>query len=187
MHAGAATGAADELYELVRTRRPSQWQDSERARVDELVEAVVSQNAPWPRTGLLGKWRLAYLQPGPPKPGQKDEPGLAGVGIEHAFSSPQTLSNCSEFLRKHIGETGSQSAMIVVRKNHVQYPCVWKGKEKGKWPADEKKDGILMQLEARGARAVFFTEITKAGGGFSVGETHQLDAEEFAIFPRLFK
>ena len=42
-----ATGAADELYELVRTRRPSQWQDSERARVDELVEAVVSQNAPW--------------------------------------------------------------------------------------------------------------------------------------------
>ena len=65
MHAGAATGAADELYELVRTRRPSQWQDSERARVDELVEAVVSQNAPWPRTGLFGKWRLAYLQPGP--------------------------------------------------------------------------------------------------------------------------
>ena len=33
--------------------------------MDELVEAVVSQNAPWPRTGLLGKWRLAYLQPGP--------------------------------------------------------------------------------------------------------------------------
>ena len=65
LHAGAATGAADELYELVRTRRPSQWQDSERARVDELVEAVVSQNAPWPRTGLFGKWRLAYLQPGP--------------------------------------------------------------------------------------------------------------------------
>ena len=30
---GAATGAADELYELVRTRRPSQWQDSERARI----------------------------------------------------------------------------------------------------------------------------------------------------------
>ena len=43
-----------------------------------------------------------------------------------------------------------------------------------------------MQLEARGARAFFFTEITKEGGGIGVGETHQLDAEEFAIFPRLF-
>ena len=38
---------------------------------------------------------------------------------------------------------------VVVRKNHVQYPCTWKGK-KGKWPCDEKKDGIIMQLEARG-------------------------------------
>ena len=77
--------------------------------------------------------------------------------------------------------------MIVVRKNHVQYPCTWKGKGKaGKWPADEKKDGIIMQLEAKGARALFFTEIAKAGGGYSVGETHQLDAEEFALFPRLF-
>ena len=65
LHAGAATGAADELYELVRTRRPSQWQDSERARIDALVSEVVAQNAPWPRAGLVGKWRLAYLQPGP--------------------------------------------------------------------------------------------------------------------------
>ena len=43
-----------------------------------------------------------------------------------------------------------------------------------------------MQLEAKGARALFFTEITKQGGGYAVGETHQLDAEEFALFPRLF-
>ena len=44
-----------------------------------------------------------------------------------------------------------------------------------------------MQLEARGARALFFTELTAAkGGGYAVGETHQLDAEEFALFPRLF-
>lgn len=129
---------------------------------------------------------IAYMQPGPPKPGQMDEPGLAGVGIEHAFASPQTLSNCADFLRKHAADTGSQSAMVVVRKNHVAYPCTWKGKD-GKWPCDEKKDGIIMQLEARGARALFFTETTKApGGGFSIGETHQLDAEEFALFPRLF-
>jgi hypothetical protein len=130
---------------------------------------------------------ICYLQPGPPAVGQKDEPGLSAVGIEHAFASPQTLTNCAEFLTKHIGETRSQSAMIVVRKGHVQYPCVWKG-DKSKWPCDKKKDGILMQLEARGARALFFTEITGAkGNGYQVGETHQIDAEEFALFPRLFK
>ena len=65
--------------------------------------------------------------------------------------------------------------------------CTWKGKSgPDKWPCDERKDGIVMQLEAKGARALFFTEITKQGGGYAVGETHQLDAEEFALFPRLF-
>jgi len=129
---------------------------------------------------------IIYLQPGPPLPGQTEEPGLAGVGIEHAFASPQTLANCAEFIGKHIADTRAQSAMVVVKKSHVQYPCSWKGK-KGKWPCDEKKDGVIMQLEARGARAFFFTELSKApGGGFAIGETHQLDAEEFGLFPRLF-
>jgi hypothetical protein len=129
---------------------------------------------------------IVYLQPAAPKSKTAEEPGLAAVGIDKAFDSPQTLANCTDFLKNHIGQTGAQSAMVVVRKSHVGYPCVWKGKAKGKWPCDEKKDGIIMQLEARGARAFFFTEITKEGGGIGVGETHQLDAEEFAIFPRLF-
>ena len=129
---------------------------------------------------------IAYLQPARPTSATAEEPGLAGVGIEHAFTSPQTLSNCADFLRNHIGQTNAQSAMIVVRKGHVAYPCVWKGKDKGAWPCNEKKDGILMQLEARGARAFFFTELTKKGDGYEVGETHQLDAEEFSLFPRLF-
>ena len=132
---------------------------------------------------------IAYLQPGPPQPGQTDEPGLAGVGIEHAFSSPQTLGNCADFLRSHIGQTHAQSAMIVVRKGHVQFPCVWKDKPKGSWPCAEKKDGIFMQLEARGARALFFTELETAGkgGAYKVGETHQIDVEEFGLFPALFR
>ena len=84
----------------------------------------------------------------------------AAVGIDKAFDSPQTLANCTDFLANHIRETGSQ-----VDGGRAQeqdwHPCVWKGKAKGKWPCDEKKDGIPMQLEARGARAVFFTEINR--------------------------
>jgi len=128
---------------------------------------------------------IAYLQPGRPQPGSTEEPGLAGVGIENAFDSPQTLTQCADFLRKHVTDHGYQSAMIVVRKGHMAFPQVWKDK-KGKWPADEKKDGIIMQLEAKGARAMFFTELTKEKGAFAVGETHQIDADEFALLPRLF-
>lgn len=128
---------------------------------------------------------IAYLQPGHPKPGDAQEPGLSAVGIENAFDSPSTLQSCAEFLRNHIGQNGNQSAMIVVRKGHMSYPCVWKD-SKSKWPCDTKKDGILMQLEARGARAMFFTELTKEKGQFAVGETHQLDADEFGLMPRLF-
>jgi len=132
---------------------------------------------------------ICYLQPGRPLPGATEEPGLQGVGIEHAFASPSTLSNCADFLRNHISQNRAQSAMIVVRKNHVAYPCVWKDKPKegkGAWPCDTKRDGILMQLEARGARAVFFTELTGSKDAQTVGETHQLDAEAFGLFPRLF-
>lgn len=130
---------------------------------------------------------VCYMQPSPPAVGIKEEPGLSAVGIEHAFASPQTLTNCSDFLKKHIAETKAQSAMLVVRKGHMTYPCVWKGKKKELWPHDAKQDGIFMQLEARGARAVFFTSIGKAkGGGYTVGDTSQLDAEVFGLFPRLF-
>jgi len=128
---------------------------------------------------------VAYLQPGRPKAASGEEPGLSAVGIENAFDSPQTLTQCTEFLRNHINQNGSQSAMIVVRKGHMAYPCVWKDSN-GKWPCDTKKDGILMQLEARGARAMFFTELTKEKGQFAVGETHQIDAEVFGLMPRLY-
>lgn len=133
---------------------------------------------------------IAYMQPAAPRPGTREEPGLQAVGIEHAFASPSTLSNCAEFLKKHIGETRAQSSMIVVRKGAIGFPRVWQGKPKGTWPHSEKQDGIFMQLEARGARAVFFTAIDKQsaakGGGYAVGDTAQLDAEEFGLFPRLF-
>ena len=57
--------AARKLLELVEGRRPSSWRNEERALVDSLIEEVVALNAPWPRGALIGKWKLAYLQPGP--------------------------------------------------------------------------------------------------------------------------
>ena len=97
-----ATGAADELYELVRTRRPSQWQDSERARIDALVSEVVAQNAPWPRAGLVGKWRLAYLQPGPKGEGVDRRIPFPEFGFNEQYQifrqNPGRVTNVGEVL-----------------------------------------------------------------------------------------
>ena len=130
---------------------------------------------------------IAYLQPARPTPGSTEEPGLAGIGIDHAFNTPATLGNCADFIRKHAAEQAAQSAMVIVRKSHVGYPQVWKGKEKGAWKFG-KKDGIFMQLEAKSARAMFFTELKNtADGKLTFGETAQIDVEEFGLFPRVFQ
>ena len=97
-----APGAADELYELVRTRRPSQWEDSERARIDALVSEVVAQNAPWPRAGLVGKWRLAYLQPGPKGEGVDRRIPFPEFGFNEQYQifrqNPGRVTNVGEVL-----------------------------------------------------------------------------------------
>lgn len=63
-----------------------------------------------------------YLQP--PKPSKKggDEPPLGQVNIEHAFSSPENLAKCAEFLRAQAGEMRSQAAVIVTPKHKIGYP-----------------------------------------------------------------
>lgn len=131
---------------------------------------------------------IAYLQPPPPKPGSTEEPGLSAIGIEHAFNTPETLNNCADFIRKHVSEQRAQSTMIIVRKSNVAYPTVWKGPGKKDWQFGNV-DGIFMQLEAKvGARAMFFTELKKAGNGsLTFGETAQIDADKFSLFPKVFK
>jgi hypothetical protein len=128
---------------------------------------------------------ICYMQPGPPKPHESQEPGLQGIGIDQAFNSPSTLSSCTDFLRKHASDNACQSAMVVVRKGHVGYPCVWKGKESGKWEFG-KSDGIFMQLEARGARAMYFTCIKNKGSKIEFGDTKMIDISEFGLLPPLF-
>ena len=57
--------AVQRLLALVEGRRAQQWQPEERAQVDRLIEEVVALQAPWNREDLRGRWKLAYLQPGP--------------------------------------------------------------------------------------------------------------------------
>ena len=60
--------AAQRLLALVEGKRPSDWKgepESARAEVDRLIEELARTETPWRREQLRGKWKLAYLQPGP--------------------------------------------------------------------------------------------------------------------------
>ena len=66
----------------------------------------------------------------------------------------------------------------------IEYPCVWKDKSEAHWKFKEPCEGIFMQLEAPGGRAVYFTELTSQQ---TVGDTTELDVEGFNLLPPLFK
>ena len=83
--AHATTSSAPErLLSLCVGRRPSDWKEDERPAIDALIEEVVSLNAPWPREALRGKWKLAYLQPGP-----------GGAGVDRRIPFPELPGNDS--------------------------------------------------------------------------------------------
>jgi len=169
---GGAAGPTKHLYEL----DPEEFAGA--MIKDVFNQLLTEQKVP----------TICYLQPPRPKPGSKEEPGLAGIGIEHAFNTPATLGNCADFIRKHVVEHSSQSAMVIVRKSQVGFPCVWKDKPPGVWKFGID-DGIFMQLEAKGgARAMFFTQLKKGPkGALSFGETEQIDVNEFGLFPRIYQ
>lgn len=129
---------------------------------------------------------VCYLQPTAPKSAGSEPPPVGHVNIGPAFSSPETLLNCAEFLRQQISGSSAQAAAIVVRKSTIAYPCVWKGKSKDAWPLGEKDDGVFMQLESPTTRMMFFT-VLKDKKSRAVGDTIPLDIEQFALFPRLFQ
>ena len=73
-------------------------------------------------------------------------PHALQVRIEHAFSSPENLLQCADFLRKQVLQMGAQAAVVVTLKSKVGYPQVWKNKKKGVWKYGDS-DGISLPLE----------------------------------------
>ena len=92
--------AARKLASLVEGRRPSDWMESERPAIDALIEDVVALQAPWTRSDLTGKWKLAYLQPGPDGGGVDRRipfPELPGNDSFQIFGE-RTVTNVGELL-----------------------------------------------------------------------------------------
>ena len=81
---GLQPAQAARLLELCEGRRPSDWRPEERADVDRLIEALAAMETPWTRNDLRGKWKLAYLQPGPD-----------GGGVDRRIPFPELPGNDS--------------------------------------------------------------------------------------------
>lgn len=67
-----------ELFERVNGRRMDEYTDEERIDIDQLVRAVAERREPFAESLFPGKWRLAYLQPGP-----------NGAGVDRRIPFPE--------------------------------------------------------------------------------------------------
>ncbi|KAJ8765840.1 hypothetical protein K2173_015800 [Erythroxylum novogranatense] len=77
------------------------------------------------------------------------------VNIEKAFESPHTHSSCFTFLRQYAEDSFSQAACLVVAKNIISYPQVWKGQGSRKWKHGQH-DGFFVQFESPILRKLWF-------------------------------
>ena len=127
---------------------------------------------------------VCYLQPGAPSRGEA-EPPIGQISIKPAFTSPDNLRQCKDFLEGQAAQSRAQAAVIFARKADVAYPRVWEGAAKSRWPFGVS-DGLFMQLESPTRRYVYFTAVNDDGkGNRSIGETKELDPDAFSLFPRL--
>ena len=59
------------LFDLCNGRRPTEYSDEEQGTISKLLETIQASSYPWDDQLVVGKWKVAYIQPGP-----------TGVGID---------------------------------------------------------------------------------------------------------
>ncbi|CAK7327110.1 unnamed protein product [Dovyalis caffra] len=108
------------------------------------------------------------------------------VNIDKAFESPHTHSNCFSFLRQYAEDSLSKAACLVVPKNIISYPQVWKGQGSRKWRHGQH-DGFFVQYESPFMRKIWFIASTNEKGQTLCREPELLDISAHEVLPRLFK
>ena len=96
--------AVQRLLALVDGRRAQQWQPEERAQMDRLIEEVMALQAPWNREDLRGRWKLAYLQPGP-----------GGGGVDRHASMIKLLPSSPQPLRPLTAPEAAAASSCLVK------------------------------------------------------------------------
>ncbi|MCO5560024.1 hypothetical protein L7F22_013630 [Adiantum nelumboides] len=104
----------------------------------------------------------------------------------HAFESPDTLSSCVSFLRQHVLDTLSVAACLVVPKQSIAFPQVWKGQGSRKWKHSQS-DGFFVQLELSAFRRIWFVPCALENGQPVCRNAEQLDIDAHAVIAPLFR
>ncbi|CAN1193389.1 Stress-induced-phosphoprotein 1 [Linum perenne] len=108
------------------------------------------------------------------------------VNIDKAFESPHTHSNCFSFLRQYAEESYSKAACLIVAKNIIAYPQVWKGQGSRKWKHGQQ-DGFFIQLESPTLRKLWFVPSTSEKGKTLCSDPESLEINTHEVIPRIFK
>ncbi|KAG9129735.1 hypothetical protein Leryth_015432 [Lithospermum erythrorhizon] len=108
------------------------------------------------------------------------------VNIDKAFESPHTHGNCVSYLRQYAEDSFSQAACLVVSKNTISYPQVWKGQGSRKWKHGQS-DGFFVQFEAPSLRNLWFIPSSIEKGKSLCRDPIMLDIAEHELMPRVFK
>lgn len=126
---------------------------------------------------------------------------LPVVAIDQAFSSPEMLAQCVQFLRDAAQRDQVVGACVVVQRSTVAFPQVWRGRDRRDFPFDESVDGIFITIESAtieengveqaGRRIVHFMPllVDSATGvpRISREQVVALDPDWCALMPRLLK
>lgn len=108
------------------------------------------------------------------------------VAVDKAFESPDTLSSCVSFLRQHAVDTSSVAACLVVSKQSIAFPQVWKGQGSRKWKHGQF-DGFFVQLELSAWRRLWFVPCAMEKGQHVCRNAEQLDIDAHAVIAPLFR
>ncbi|KAI5083940.1 hypothetical protein GOP47_0000109 [Adiantum capillus-veneris] len=108
------------------------------------------------------------------------------VAVDKAFESPDTLSSCVSFLRQHVLDTSSVAACLIVPKQSISFPQVWKGQGSRKWKHSQS-DGFFLQLELSAFRRIWFIPCGSENGQPVCRNAEPLDIDAHAVIAPLFR
>ncbi|XP_026456983.1 U-box domain-containing protein 70-like [Papaver somniferum] len=108
------------------------------------------------------------------------------VNIDKAFESPNTHGSCFPFLRQYAEDSFARGACLVVPKNIISYPQVWKGQGSRKWKHGQS-DGFFVQLELPCLRKLWFISSSTEKGRTVCRNPEVLDVGVHEVIPRIFK
>lgn len=150
-------------------------------RIKNYVEELISEST----TKFVEKGELEEMVSFLPGRYGKDGGQVVGqVRIKDAFSSPDTLTNCVDFLRQYGEDVCAHAAVAVIDKSKIAYPQVWRKSGPSGWQLGDHK-GFFVQLETPTERKIWFV---RHKNGKAVPEPKvSLDIDNFMLLPPLLR